>query len=79
MEETRGVSEEEIMILFFKIASTVFLSLSAVMCFIMNINVFGDNHKGFGVSFYDDMWIMIPTLIGWLWRAFVIVTLWVVL
>ncbi|MBO7713392.1 MAG: hypothetical protein J6S85_07450 [Methanobrevibacter sp.] len=56
-----------------KIIATVLLGLSCITTFIKNVNIFEDsNEKSFNTKA-----IALFTLWGWLWRALVIVALWV--
>lgn len=58
--------------LVFRILSTVFLGLSCITSLMKNINMFGDNtHQG-------DKEVIGFTIYGWLWRAFVIVSIWLI-
>lgn len=57
-----------------RIIATVLLALSCSTCFFKNINVF-DSHDT--RSSYDK-YVIIATLWGWLWRAFVIVAVWLI-
>lgn len=60
-----------------RIIGTVLIGISAFTAFLKNINIWGDR-KGFGVRLADDIPVIISTLIGFLWRAFVIVALWII-
>ena len=58
-----------------KIIGTVFIGISCITTFVKNILAFRD---GKTETFYTKT-IIGATLYGWLWRAFVIVALWVTL
>ena len=55
-----------------KIISTVFLGISCFTCFIKNAVFFKDDEK------YQLARVSVWTFYGWLWRALVITTLWVI-
>lgn len=61
--------------LVFRILATVFLSISCVMCLIKNINIFSDTKHN---DRLDNILVITSTAIGWSWRAFVIVAVWVI-
>ena len=53
-----------------KVIGTVFLALSCVFAFIKNVNIW---------CRYEDRYMFaVATVYGWLWRAFVIVALWII-
>ena len=54
--------------LVFRILGTVFTGLSCVSCFFKNINIFSKSDKS----------VIVATVYGWLWRALVIVALWII-
>ena len=58
--------------LVFRILATVFVGISCFTCFIKNVVFFKDDEK------YQLAKVSIWTIYGWLWRAFVIVSLWVI-
>ena len=58
--------------LVFKILGTIFLGLSCLTAMFKNINIFGGRNSS------DDWFVIGTTVWGWLWRAFVIVALWVI-
>lgn len=57
-----------------KIISTIFLGLSCVSTFLKNVLAFHDDKT----DTFHTKTIFIGTFYGWLWRALVIVTIWVV-
>lgn len=62
--------------LVFRIIATLIISISCITCFVKNVNVF---LKLSGFSEKErDMAIIISTVYGWLWRAFIIVALWLI-
>ena len=58
--------------LVFRILGTIFIGISCITTFIKNISVYSGKGK------YDDACIIATTGYGWLWRAFVIVALWLI-
>ena len=62
--------------LVFRILATVFLSISCVMCLVKNINIFVDTGKK--EDTVGNWFVVFGTTIGWSWRAFVIVAVWVI-
>lgn len=58
--------------LVFRILATVFMGFSCITTFIKNITVYANKGK------YDDACIIATSIYGWLWRAFVIVALWLI-
>ena len=48
------------------------MGLSCITTFIKNVNVYANKGK------FDDACIIVTSIYGWLWRAFVIVALWVI-
>ena len=57
----------------FRILATIFVAISCITTFIKNVNVFNNAKDNF-----DFKAIIVTTIWGWLWRAFVIVALWVI-
>ena len=57
--------------LVFRIVATVIMGFSCSTCLFKNVNFFKED-------IYQDKKIVLWTLYGWLWRAFVIVALWVI-
>lgn len=57
-----------------RIIATVLLGISCSTCLFKNINVF----DGRDMHFPTDKYIIVSTLWGWLWRAFVIVVIWLI-
>lgn len=57
--------------LVFRIVATVLVGISCSTCLFKNVNFFKED-------IYQDKKIVLWTLYGWLWRAFVIVALWVI-
>lgn len=55
-----------------RILSTVFVSLSCITTLIKNISIYAGKGK------YSDACIIATTIYGWLWRALVIVSIWVI-
>ena len=58
--------------LVFRILATVFVGISCITAFIKNICVYYNEGK------FDDACIIATSIYGWLWRAFVIVALWLI-
>jgi hypothetical protein len=58
--------------LVFRILGTIFVGLSCLTAMFKNINIFGGRNSS------DDWFVAGTTVWGWLWRAFVIVALWVI-
>ena len=58
--------------LVFRILTTIFIGISCITTFIKNINIYADKGR------YDNACIFATTIYGWLWRAFVIVAIWIV-
>lgn len=57
--------------LVFRILGTIFVGISCLTAFIKNVNVFVGHES-------DDALIIGTTIYGLLWRAFVIVALWII-
>ena len=58
-----------------RIIGTVLVGISCMSCLIKNINVFSDTKKP---DVVDNWFVVISTGIGWAWRAFIIVALWLI-
>ena len=54
--------------LVFRILGTIFVGISCLTAFSKNINIFTDSNK----------LVVMSTLYSWLWRALVIVALWII-
>lgn len=54
--------------LIFRILGTVFVGFSVITCFLKNCNIFAQSNRD----------VIISTVYGWLWRAFVIVAIWII-
>ena len=50
-----------------RIIATILMGISCLTAFFKNISIFGDE---------KNRWVIIPTIHGWLWRAFIIVVVW---
>lgn len=57
----------------FRIIATVLMGLSCFTALVKNINIYAKHNTK-----SEDIAIIISTAYGWLWRAFVIVALWVI-
>ena len=55
-----------------RILATIFVGRSCITAFIKNVNVYHDKGK------FDDACIIASTAYGWMWRAFVIVAIWLI-
>lgn len=60
--------------LVFRILGTIFVGLSCITTMIKNANCFSQGHD----KNIEKMLTWIATVWGWLWRAFVIVALWLI-
>ena len=58
--------------LVFRIIGTIFVGFSCFTAMVKNINIFGGHNSS------DDLFVAGTTVWGWLWRAFVIVALWII-
>jgi len=58
-----------------KIIGTVFIGISCITAFIKNVYMFRDSND----ETFNHKAIIFSNLYSWLWRAFVIVALWVTL
>ena len=58
--------------LVFRILATIFVGLSCITTFIKNVSVYHGKGK------FEDACIIAATTYGWIWRAFVIVTIWLI-
>ena len=58
--------------LVFRILATIFLGFSCFTALAKNVNIYVDKGK------YNDTAIFVSTIYGWLWRAFVLVALWLI-
>ena len=58
--------------LVFRVLATIFIGISCLTAIIKNINIFG------GDTGTHDVVVIMSTAWGWLWRAFVIVALWLI-
>ena len=50
-----------------RIIATILMGISCLTAFFKNISIFADEKV---------RWVVIPTIYGWLWRAFIIVVVW---
>lgn len=57
--------------LIFRILATIFVGLSCITCFLKNISIFSDWKHPYRET-------ILFTNYGWLWRAFVIVAIWII-
>lgn len=57
--------------LVFRIIATVFMGLSCITCFFKNISIFSDWK-------HATRDVLMISIYGWIWRAFVIVALWLI-
>ena len=58
--------------LVFRILATILVGISCLTAVIKNINIFGGRKSS------DDYFVVAAIIYGWLWRAFVIVALWLI-
>ena len=57
--------------LIFRILATVIMGLSCITCFLKNISIFSTWE-------HPDRNVILWTIYGLIWRAFVIITLWII-
>lgn len=58
--------------LVFRILATIFMGISCVTALVKNINIYA------GRGEHSDVTVIISTIYGWAWRAFVIVAIWLI-
>ena len=55
-----------------RIIATIVMGISCLTCAIKNINIFG------GRGPKNDYYVVATIVWGWLWRAFIIVAVWLI-
>ena len=59
--------------LVFRIIATVLLGISCFTALVKNINIYARHNTK-----QEDIAVIVSTAYGWIWRAFVIVVLWLI-
>lgn len=55
-----------------RIIATIIMGISCLTCAVKNINIFGGRNPS------DDYFVVAAIIWGWLWRAFIIVAIWLI-
>lgn len=58
-----------------RIIATVIMGISCLSCFVKNVSVYTDTLHP---DLKEYVYVGVATAYGWLWRAFIIVALWLI-